>query len=61
MATGYIIWDSKNRVLVGGPFTVQADADTFLARRAKKVDSQETAKTSKNTSAQFTRETVTLN
>lgn len=40
MATGYIIWDRKNRVVVSpspdGVYTVQADADAALNRMKRK-------------------------
>lgn len=60
MATGYIVWDSKERVMVAGPFLTTAEADAFLKRRAGRTDFRTSDKSSKDYSSQFTRESVTL-
>lgn len=57
MATGYIVWDSKNKRFISGPFNSSADANAYIARC--KVDGA-SGKSSKSISAQFTVETVTV-
>lgn len=59
MATWYIVWDSKEKRPVSGPFPQNADAVTSLNRRAKVIDSK-TGSGSKDQSKNFTIETVTV-
>lgn len=51
MATVYLVWDRKQRKIVGGPFASTGDADKFAARvRAKNSETAGGAKLLDNVS-----------
>lgn len=55
MATGYIVWDPKNKVVIAGPFATSGEATTAIARAFKNKSGG-----NKNLTANFTTETVTI-
>lgn len=58
MATGYIVWDVKNKKVVSGPYPTTAQADSAMARAFTKTASAQGRNGSQEPT--FTRESVTV-